>query len=222
MLNYASYIDHTALKPETRKADILKLCEEAAKYSFAAVCVNPVWVRTAHSVLRGTTIKVASVIGFPFGTQNTVAKAFEAKVAEGDGASEFDMVINVGMLKDHDYDAVIRDVEAVVKMVPPNTVKVIIETCNLTDDEKRISCLLAEHAGAHFVKTSTGFGASGATVQDVMLMKSVIAISTEVKASGGIRDANAMLQMIEAGASRIGTSSGVKIMEEFARMASKS
>lgn len=222
MLNYASYIDHTALKPETRKADVLKLCEEAAKYGFASVCVNPAWVRTAHSILRGTTIKIASVVGFPFGTQASIAKAFEAKVAYDDGASEFDMVINVGALKDHDYDSVIRDVEAVVKIVPPSTVKVIIETCNLVDDEKRVACLLAEHAGAHFVKTSTGFGASGATIADVMLMKSVIGPTTEVKASGGIRDANTMLQMIEAGASRIGTSSGVKIMEEFARMASKS
>ena len=222
MLNYASYIDHTALKPEVRKADILKLCEEAAKFGFATVCVNPAWVRTAHGVLRGTTIKVASVIGFPLGTQTSMAKSFEAKLAQDDGASEFDMVINVGALKDHDYDGVIRDIESVVKVVAPGSVKVIIETCNLTDDEKRVACLLAEHAGAHFVKTSTGFGASGATIQDVMLMKSVIGPTTEVKASGGIKDANTMLQMIEAGASRIGTSSGVKIMEEFARMASKS
>lgn len=222
MLNYASYIDHTALKPEVRKADILKLCEEAAKFGFATVCVNPAWVRTAHSVLRGTTIRVASVIGFPLGTQTSIAKSFEAKLALDDGASEFDMVIHVGALKDHDYDGVIRDVEAVTKVVDPAIVKVIIETCNLTDDEKRVACLLAEHAGARFVKTSTGFGAGGATIQDVMLMKSVISPTTEVKASGGIKDANTMLQMIEAGASRIGTSSGVKIMEELARMASKS
>lgn len=222
MKNYASYIDHTALKPEVRKADVLRLCEEAAKFGFASVCVNPAWVRLSHSVLRGTTIKVASVIGFPFGTQTSIAKSFESKLALDDGASEFDMVINVGALKDHDYDGVIRDVEAVVKVVSPSIVKVIIETCNLTDDEKRVACLLAEHAGAQFVKTSTGFGASGATIQDVMLMKSVIGPTTEVKASGGIKDANTMLQMVEAGASRIGTSSGVKIMEEFARMASKS
>ena len=222
MLNYASYIDHTALKPDVRKADILKLCEEAAKHGFASVCVNPAWVRTAHSILKGTTIKVASVIGFPLGTQTAMAKSFEAKIAQDDGAAEFDMVINVGALKDHDYDGVICDVEAVVKIVRPSIVKVIIETCNLTDDEKRVACLLSEHAGAQFVKTSTGFGSAGATIQDVMLMKSVIGPTTEVKASGGIKDANTMLQMIEAGASRIGTSSGVKIMEEFARMTSKS
>lgn len=222
MLNYASYIDHTALKPEVRKADILKLCEEAAQFGFATVCVNPAWVRTAHTVLRGTTIQVASVIGFPLGTQATLAKSFEAKMALDDGASEFDMVINVGALKDHDYDGIMRDVESVVQVVKPAIVKVIIETCNLTDDEKKVACLLAEHAGAQFVKTSTGFGSAGATIKDVMLMKSVVGVTTQVKASGGIKDANTMLQMIEAGASRIGTSSGVKIMEEFARMASKS
>lgn len=221
MKNYASYIDHTALKPEVRKAEILKLCEEAALYNFATVCVNPAWVRTAHNILRGTTIKVASVIGFPLGTQTTMAKSFEAKMALDDGANEFDMVINVGALKDHDYDSIITDVESVVRVVSPAIVKVIIETCNLTNDEKRVACLLAKHAGAQFVKTSTGFGASGATISDVMLMKSVVGPLIEVKASGGIRDANTMLQMIEAGASRIGTSSGIKIMEELARMTSK-
>lgn len=218
MKNYATYIDHTALKPELRKADILKLCEEAAKHGFAAACVNPCWVRTASRVLRGTIIKVASVIGFPFGTQTSTTKSFEAKLALNDGASEFDMVINVGALKDHDYDTVLNDIESVVRIVNPFPVKAIIETCNLADDEKRVACLLAEHAGAKFVKTSTGFGSGGATVQDVMLMKATVGPTTEVKASGGIRDANTMLQMIEAGASRIGTSSGVKIMEEFARM----
>jgi deoxyribose-phosphate aldolase len=221
MLNYASYIDHTALKPDVRRAEIFKLCEEAALYNFATVCVNPAWVRTAHNILRSTTIKVASVIGFPLGTQTSMAKSFEAKMALDDGADEFDMVINVGALKDHSYDSVITDVESVVRIVKPAIVKVIIETCNLTNDEKRVACLLAQHAGAQFVKTSTGFGASGATIQDVMLMKSVVGPITEVKASGGIRDANTMLQMIEAGASRIGTSSGIKIIEELTRMTSK-
>lgn len=222
MKNYAAYIDHTILKPEVRKADVLKLCEEAAKHSFASVCVNPAWVKTAATILKGTTIKVASVVGFPLGTQRSIAKCFEAKLAMDDGASEFDMVINVGALKDHDYDGVIKDVEAVVKVVSPAIVKVIIETCNLNDDEKRVACLLAEHAGAQYVKTSTGFGSNGATIADVMLMKSVIGVNVSVKASGGIRDASTMLQMIEAGASRIGTSSGVKIMEELARMTSNS
>lgn len=217
MNNYAAYIDHTVLKPDTRKADILKLCEEAAKYNFAAVCVNPAWIKTAATILKGTPIGVASVVGFPFGTQRSIAKCFEAKMALDDGAREFDMVINVGALKDHDYDSVISDIESVVKVVTPAVVKVIIETCSLTNDEKRVACLLAEHAGAHFVKTSTGYGSSGATIADVMLMKSVVSKHMEVKASGGIRDAGTMLQMIEAGASRIGTSSGVNIIEELAR-----
>lgn len=216
MKNYASYIDHTALKPDVRKADVLKMCEEAAKYSFASVCVNPAWVDTAARILQGTSIAVASVIGFPLGTNTPVAKLFEARVAQDDGATEFDMVINVGALKDHDYDTVAKDIQSVVSVVKPGVVKVIIEACNLTDDEKKVACLLAEHAGAGFVKTSTGFGSGGATVKDVMLMRATVSSNVHVKASGGIRDLTSMLQMIEAGASRIGTSAGVKIMEEFA------
>ena len=214
-VDIAKYIDHTNLKPYATKEDIIKLCEEAKKYGFYAVCVNPYRVKLAKEQLKGTDIKVASVIGFPLGATPTEVKVFEAKKALEDGADELDMVINIGALKDKDYDYVRRDIEEVVKVAHERgaIVKVIIETCYLSDEEKEIACRLAMEAGADFVKTSTGFGTRGATVEDVRLMRRVVGDKLGVKAAGGIRTYEQALEMIRAGANRIGTSSGVKIVE---------
>ncbi|WP_457752977.1 deoxyribose-phosphate aldolase [Thermococcus sp.] len=214
-IDIAKYIDHTNLKPYATKEDIIRLCEEAKKYGFYAVCVNPYRVKLAKETLKGTDIKVASVIGFPLGATPTEVKVFEAKKALEDGADELDMVINIGALKDGDYDYVRRDIEEVVKVAHEKgaIVKVIIETCYLTDEEKEIACKLAMEAGADFVKTSTGFGTGGATVEDVKLMRRVVGDKLGVKAAGGIRTYEQALEMIKAGANRIGTSSGVKIVE---------
>ncbi|MDK2783652.1 MAG: deoxyribose-phosphate aldolase [Thermococcaceae archaeon] len=215
-MDIAKYIDHTNLKPYATKEDIIKLCEEAKKYGFYAVCVNPYRVKLAKEQLEGTDIKVASVIGFPLGATPTEVKVFEAKKALEDGADELDMVINIGALKDKDYEYVKNDIAEVVKVAHEKgaVVKVIIETCYLTDEEKEIACKLAMEAGADFVKTSTGFGTGGATVEDVRLMRRIVGDKLGVKAAGGIRTYEQALAMIEAGANRIGTSSGVKIVEE--------
>lgn len=209
----AALIDHTLLRPEATETDILSLCDEAARYGFASVCVNPYWVRTCARRLRSTRVRIATVIGFPFGSTTAEAKGFETKMARADGADEFDMVINIGALKSRHDDAVRRDIEAVVRAAGPNTVvKVILETGYLTDEEKVRGCLLAVEASAHFVKTSTGYGPGGATVEDVMLMRRTVGPRVGVKASGGIRDMDAAMKMIQAGASRIGTSASVRIV----------
>jgi len=213
----ARYIDHTNLKPYATREDIIKLCDEAIQYGFYAVCVNPYRVKLAKDYLRekGADVKVASVIGFPLGATPTEVKVFEAKNALDDGADELDMVINIGALKDGDYEYVKNDIAEVVKVAHKRgtKVKVIIETCYLTDEEKVKACELAKEAGADFVKTSTGFGTGGATVEDVKLMRKVVGPDMGVKAAGGIRTYEQALAMIEAGANRIGTSSGVKIVE---------
>lgn len=208
-------IDHTLLKPDATSEQIINLCEEAKEYSFASVCVNPVNVRLASELLRGVLVKVCTVIGFPLGAATSIVKAIETRDAIANGASEVDMVINVGALKSGDYDLVRRDIEAVVDAARGNAlVKVILETALLTDEEKVKGCLLAKLAGADFVKTSTGFGPGGATVEDIRLMRKVVGPDMGVKASGGIRDYEAARRMVEAGASRIGASASVKIMKQ--------
>jgi len=214
MMDISKAIDHTLLKPDASKAGIRKLCKEAALYGFKAVCVNPSHVVLCKELLKGTDVKVATVVGFPLGANTTETKVFETKDSVLKGADEIDMVINIGALKEGDYKLVEDDIKAVVDACRGQAiVKVIIETCLLTDDEKRKACELSMSAGAHFVKTSTGFSTGGATVEDVALMKSVVGDNLEVKASGGVRDRETAIKMIEAGATRIGTSSGIKIIE---------
>ena len=213
--NIAGYIDHTNLKAYATGEDIIKLCREAMEYGFYAVCVNPYRVKLAKETLKGSGVRVATVIGFPLGATPTEVKVFEARKALEDGADELDMVINIGALKDGDYDYVRNDIAEVVKVAHEKNakVKVIIETCYLTEEEKVKACELAKEAGADFVKTSTGFGTGGATVEDVRLMRKVVGEGMGVKAAGGIRTYEQALAMIEAGATRLGTSSGVKIVE---------
>ncbi|OYT32982.1 deoxyribose-phosphate aldolase [Archaeoglobales archaeon ex4484_92] len=214
-MNIAKYIDHTNLKAYASKEDIIKLCDEARRYNFYAVCVNPYRVKLAKEQLQGTNIKVATVIGFPLGATPTEVKVFEAKKALEDGADEVDMVLNIGALKDKAYKYVRNDIAEVVRIAHEKgaIVKVIIETCYLSEEEKEIACKLAVEAGADFVKTSTGFGSGGATIEDVKLMRKVVGDKLGVKAAGGIRTYEEALAMINAGANRIGTSSGVKIIE---------
>lgn len=211
----AKFIDHTLLKATASVAEITKLCEEAKEYQFAAVCVNPSYVRFCSDLLKGSEVKVATVIGFPLGANTSLVKAFETENAVKEGAKEVDMVINIGALKSGDHNLVLKDIKAVVEAAGSALTKVIIETCYLTEEEKKIASLLAKEAGAHFVKTSTGFGTSGATVEDVKFIRSVVGPDIKIKASGGIRTFDDALKMIEAGANRLGTSSGVKIMEDF-------
>lgn len=212
--DYAKYIDHTLLKADAQKEAILELCEEARTYSFASVCVNPTWVKTAARALEASTVKVCTVIGFPLGASTSEVKAFETKNAIENGATEIDMVINIGALRDGNTELVKKDIEAVVQAADQKAiVKVIIETSLLTDVEKRTVCELVVVAGADFVKTSTGFSTGGATVEDVKLMRAVVGPEIGVKASGGVRNFEDMEKMIEAGATRIGASSGVQIMQ---------
>ncbi len=215
-MNYASYIDHTLLKADASDEAIDCLCEEAKQYHFASVCVNPCYVARCYENLKGTDVKVCTVIGFPLGANTSRLKENEAKEAVFDGAEEVDMVINISRLKAHD-DIYVRDEIARLRKGLRKDVilKVIIETCLLTDEEKVRACLLAKEAGADFVKTSTGFSTGGATKEDIALMRKTVGPDMGVKASGGIRTKEAFLEMIEAGASRIGTSSGVKIIEEL-------
>lgn len=211
-MNIAKYIDHTILKPDAQKQDIVKVCQEAIENGFYSVCVNSWYVPFVKEQLKGSNVKITSVVGFPLGAMESGGKASEAKTAIQNGADEIDMVINIGALKDQDYDFVREDIARVVAVLKPhNILKVIIETCLLTDDEKIKACELAKAAGAHFVKTSTGFSTGGATVEDVKLMKQVVGDALEVKASGGIRNVNTALKMIEAGATRLGTSASVAI-----------
>lgn len=206
------YIDHTLLKQNSTLAQIEKLCEEARTYRFASVCVNPTWVKTCAGRLKGSDVKVCTVIGFPLGATSTQAKAFETSVALQDGADEFDMVVNIGALIDRDLALVENDIRAVVEAAQGKTVKVIIEACLLSDEEKVLACKASVAAGAHFVKTSTGFSTSGATVHDVALMKASVEGKALVKAAGGVRSLEDMQAMIDAGADRIGTSSGVQLV----------
>ena len=213
----AKYIDHTNLKPYASREDIKRLCDEAKKYGFYAVCVNPYRVRDAKEFLKGTDIKIASVVGFPLGATFTETKVQEALMAVNSGAQEIDMVMNIGALKDGNYDLVEADIREVVSAVHPVgvKVKVIIETCYLTEEEKVRACELAKKAGADFVKTSTGFGSGGAKVEDVKLMRSVVGNKMGVKAAGGIHTANEAIEMIRAGATRIGASRSVEIIESL-------
>lgn len=207
------YIDHTLLKPEATQDQILAIIEQAKQYDFASVCVNPIWVGLAAKELKDTDVKVCTVIGFPLGATTSAVKAFETKDAIANGADEIDMVINVGQLKAGQDDAVEADIRAVVEASGDKLVKVIIETCLLTDEEKVRACQLSQKAGADFVKTSTGFSTGGATVPDVALMRKTVGPDMGVKASGGARSLEDALAFIEAGATRIGASSGVAIME---------
>lgn len=208
------YIDHTILKADATLDKVKKVCKEAKDYNFASVCVNPYYASFVSKELEGTDVKTCVVIGFPLGANTKEVKAFEADQAVKDGANEVDMVINIGALKDKRYDAVKEDIEAVVKAVNKRgIVKTIIETCLLTDEEKVKACRIAKEAGADFVKTSTGFSTAGANAEDVALMRKTVGDDMGVKAAGGIRDYNKAMEMIKAGASRIGTSSGISIIE---------
>lgn len=205
-------IDHTLLKANASKNDITKLCDEAMQYDFASVCVNPVWVSYCAEYLKESDVRVCTVIGFPLGANTSKVKAYEAKMAIEEGADEVDMVINIGALKAGDIDTVYQDIQAVVDASQGHCVKVIIETCLLTDEEKVLACQQAMKAKATFVKTSTGFSTGGATVHDVALMKQTVGDHCEVKASGGVKTFEDMEAMVNAGASRIGTSSGISLM----------
>lgn len=214
-MNVEKYIDHTLLKATATPKDIEQLCAEANACHFASVCVNPVNVQLAHELLLGSDVAVCTVIGFPLGANASSVKAFEVTQAIADGADEVDMVINVGAAKAHDWDTVLKDIVAVVKAANGVLVKVIIETCYLTDEEKVKVCELAVEAGADFVKTSTGFGTGGAKAEDVALMRKTVGPDMGVKASGGVRNKEDFEKMIEAGANRIGCSAGVQIMEGY-------
>ena len=213
--NLAPFIDHTLLKAEALPKDVKKLCDEAKKHVFASVCIQPSYVGLAAELLNGTPVKVCTVVGFPLGATSTQTKAYEAKVAEQEGATEIDMVIHVGALKSGGFAYVEDDIRAVVQAVSSSTiVKVIIETALLTDEEKTKACELAKRAGAHFVKTSTGFGPGGATAADIALMRRVVGETMGVKASGGIKDRSSAELMIKMGATRIGASASVKIVSD--------
>lgn len=208
------YIDHTLLKPTATRQQILQLAEQAKEYEFRAVCVHGCWTSLCSAELAGTEVSVATVVGFPLGAMAMRAKAFEAEQAIEDGAVELDMVLNIGALKDRDYELVRSDIAAVTSVAGDTArTKVIIETSELTDDEKRIACEIAESAGAAFVKTSTGFASGGATVDDVALMRRSVGAHVKVKASGGIRSRADAEAMIEAGAERLGTSAGIAIVQ---------
>ncbi|MGN5882407.1 deoxyribose-phosphate aldolase [Staphylococcus simulans] len=212
-MDYAKYIDHTLLKPDTTVDQIDKLIDEAKEYKFKSVCINPTYVKHAAEALKDSDVLVCTVIGFPLGANTSEVKAFEVEDAVKNGADELDMVINIGALKDGRYDEVQKDIEAVVKAADEHTVKVIIETVLLTDEEKRKASELSKAAGADFVKTSTGFAGGGATVEDVKLMKEVVGDDLEVKASGGVRNLEDFKAMLDAGATRVGASAGVQIIQ---------
>ncbi len=213
-MKYNKLIDHTALKADTTKEVIDKLCQEAIENDFASVCVNPTWIEYCVEKLKGSSVNVCTVIGFPLGANTSEVKAFEAKDAIRKGADEVDMVINIGALKDGDDKKVYEDIKAVIDASDGKCVKVIIETCLLTDDEKVRACLAAKKAKATFVKTSTGFSTGGSTPEDVKLMKDTVGAELEVKAAGGVRSFEDMIAVVNAGATRIGTSSGVRLVKE--------
>ena len=212
MMKINKFIDHTILKAMATREDVKKLCDEAKEYGFYSVCVNGANVEYAFSQVKDSDVKVAAVVGFPLGAMATDVKVFEAKKAIEDGASEIDMVINVGALKDKDYDLVENEIRKIKEAIGSNVLKVIIETCYLTDDEKVKACELSVNAKADFVKTSTGFGTGGATFEDVELMKKTVGDKAEVKASGGVKDLETAKKYIELGATRLGTSSGIAIV----------
>lgn len=212
MSNIAKKIDHTMLKADAMTETIRKYCAEAKKYGFASVCVNTCHVPLVAEELKGTDVKTCCVVGFPLGAMSTAAKAFEAKNAVAEGAEEVDMVINIGAMKDGNYDFVKEDIAAVVEASKPAIVKVIIETCLLTDEEKKKACLLSVEAGADFVKTSTGFSTGGATPGDIRLMRETVGARAQVKASGGIRTPEEANAMLNAGADRIGAGNGVVLL----------
>ena len=216
-MNINKLIDHTALKPNTNKESILKLIAEAKTYDFASVCVNPCWVALAHQELKNTDVKVCTVIGFPLGANTTEVKVFETKDAIANGADEIDYVINITELKEKNYDYIKEEMTQIVDVCRKHNIisKVIFENCYLTNEEKIKLCEIALEVKPDFIKTSTGFGTGGATVEDVKLMKSIVKDTVKVKAAGGIRDLDTCLKMIEAGAERIGTSSAIKITEAY-------
>ncbi|HIZ59709.1 MAG TPA: deoxyribose-phosphate aldolase [Candidatus Dorea faecipullorum] len=215
-MKLASMIDHTILKPEADKEQVETICREAREYGFASVCVNSSYVPLCAELLRDTEVKVCTVIGFPLGAMSTAAKAAEARQAILDGAEELDMVIHIGMLKDGNNEYVEQDIHSVVEEARGKAaVKVIIETCLLSEEEKVRACMLAKKAGADYVKTSTGFSTGGATAEDIALMKNTVGKDMKVKASGGIRTREKAEEMRKAGADRIGTSSGIRIVEEM-------
>lgn len=207
------YIDHTILKATASSADVQKLCAEAIEHEFYSVCVNGCYVTDAKYLLQGTDVKVAAVVGFPLGAMTTAAKVFEAKEAVENGASEIDMVINIAKLKDGEFEYVENEIRQIKEAIGDNVLKVIIETCYLTDEEKVKACELSLVAKADFVKTSTGFGTGGATYEDVKLMKSVVGDNAKVKASGGVRDKETAQKYVDLGAERLGTSSGIDIVK---------
>ena len=207
------YIDHTILKATASSSDVQKLCEEAIEHEFYSVCVNGCYVADAKHLLQGTDVKVAAVVGFPLGAMTTAAKVFEAKEAIENGASEIDMVINIAKLKDGEFEFLENEIRQIKEAIGDNVLKVIIETCYLTDEEKVKACELSLVAKADFVKTSTGFGTGGATYEDVKLMKSVVGDNAKVKASGGVRDKETAQKYVNLGAERLGTSSGIDIVK---------
>ena len=206
-------IDHTLLKPEASEDQIKKLCQEAIDYEFFSVCVNPTWIETAREALKGSPVKIATVIGFPLGANSLETKVFESKDALDKGAHEIDMVINIGALKSKNYDQVKNEIQAVKKAIGDHILKVIIETCLLTEEEKKKASQLVVEAGGDFVKTSTGFSTAGAQVEDVRLIRSLVGDKAKIKASGGIRDYEKARAMVEAGADRLGVSAGLAILE---------
>lgn len=216
----AAYIDHTLLKPDATAKDIERLCAEAREHRFFSVCVNSSRVIQAGHLLEDSEVKVASVVGFPLGAMSTDAKRFETETAVDEGAHEIDVVLNIGRLKDGDDKYVLRELYEVVAAADDRTVKVILETCLLSRAEKVRACQIVRESGAHFVKTSTGFSASGATLEDVKLMREVVGPDFGVKASGGVRDAQTALAMIAAGATRLGTSSGIAIVKGLSQTSS--
>jgi deoxyribose-phosphate aldolase len=214
-MDIAKYIDHTILKPEATVEEVKKLCREAKEYNFASVCVNGCYAKLVSNELAGSDVKTCVVVGFPLGAMTKEAKAFETSDAIKNGANEIDMVINVGALKDKNYDLLKQDIEAVVSAAKGKAiVKVIIETCLLTDEEKVKACEISKEAKADFVKTSTGFSTGGATKEDIALMRNTVGEGLGVKASGGVRDYNTAMDMINAGASRIGASASIAIVSE--------
>ncbi|MFS0637604.1 deoxyribose-phosphate aldolase [Mesobacillus foraminis] len=214
-MDYTNLIDHTLLRSDTKEPEIVQLCEEAIQYGFSSVCVNPTWVSLSAQLLKDTEVNVCTVIGFPLGANTPETKAFETRNAIEHGAAEVDTVINIGALKDRDDDLVLKDIKAVIEVAKGKAlVKVIIEACLLTEEEKIRACMLSVKAGADYVKTSTGFSLHGATIEDVAIMRKAVGPVIGVKASGGVRNKDDIKSMVEAGATRIGTSSAVRIFTE--------
>ena len=216
-MNYSKYIDHTILKADASIEDVKRICKEARDYDFASVCVNPSFVSLCKEELKGSSVKVCTVVGFPLGATTTYSKVEETKQAIKDGATEIDMVINISRLKAKQDYFVEEEIRSLKKACGDLILKVIIETCLLTDEEKVRACILSKKAGADFVKTSTGFSTGGATAYDVKLMRDTVGEEMGVKASGGIKDSKSFLEMIEAGANRIGASAGIRIMQDLSK-----